>query len=120
MRCFNHPSIEAIGSCKACHKGLCMECAADLGHGLACKGAHESDVELLNSIISRSARIYSVTPKSRYIAPMFYAFMGLLLVGYSFAIRDRDLGLLFWMGAGFIAFSIVTFFLNRRAFGRLK
>jgi hypothetical protein len=120
MRCFNHASVEAIGNCKACHKGLCAQCVADLGHGLACKGIHEGDVELLHSILSRSARIYSVTPKSRYLAPAFYAIMGLLFLGYSFAVPDRAFGLLFWMGAALVTFSVAVFVFNRRAYGQLK
>ena len=51
MHCFNHPDRTAIGSCKGCCKGLCMECTADLGHGLACKGQHEEMVEIHNTIV---------------------------------------------------------------------
>ena len=120
MRCFNHPSIEAVGNCKSCHKGLCRGCVSDLGHGLACRGVHESEVELLNTIVSRSARIYSVTPKSLYIGPTFLAFMGLLFIGYSFAEGSNTFGLLFSMGAGFVVFSAALFLFNRRAYGRLK
>jgi len=45
MRCFNHQDHEAVGCCKACGKGLCPDCAADLGHALACRGSHEAMVE---------------------------------------------------------------------------
>jgi hypothetical protein len=44
MRCFNHVDREAIGFCKACCKGLCPECAVDLGFGLSCRGEHEKRV----------------------------------------------------------------------------
>lgn len=117
MRCFNHPTNESIGTCKACHKGLCAECAEDLGHGLACKGRHEPDVELLNSIVARSARVYSVTPRSRYIAPLFGGFMGLVFLGYGFVGGGRTFGFLSLMGAGFLVYAVVLFLFNRRAFG---
>jgi len=78
MRCFNHPQSEAVGLCKSCSKGLCSACAADLDHGLACKGKHEEAVQILNGLVARSAKVYSVTPKSRFIAPLFYGFMGLI------------------------------------------
>ena len=48
MNCFNHPGVPAVGICKACQKGLCMECAVDLGHGIACKN-HREEVERLNA-----------------------------------------------------------------------
>jgi len=41
VRCYNHPERDAVGSCKSCCKGLCTECAVDLGHGLSCRGEHE-------------------------------------------------------------------------------
>lgn len=44
MKCFHHPGLEAVGICKVCGKGLCIGCAADLGHALACKGEHEAAV----------------------------------------------------------------------------
>jgi hypothetical protein len=47
MNCFNHPDVPAVGICKACQKGLCMECVVDLGHGIACKN-HREKVEILN------------------------------------------------------------------------
>jgi len=120
VRCFNHPAVEAVGNCKSCHRGLCRECVSDLGHGLACRGVHESEVELLNAIVSRSARIYSVMPKSSYLGPMFLAFMGLTFIGYSYVEGNKAFGLLFFMGAGFVVFSVAIFFFTRRAYGRLK
>jgi hypothetical protein len=47
MNCFNHPDVPAVGICKACQKGLCMECAIDLGHGIACRN-HREEVEVLS------------------------------------------------------------------------
>ena len=47
MNCFNHPDVPAVGICKACQKGLCKECAFDLGHGIACKN-HREEVEVLS------------------------------------------------------------------------
>jgi hypothetical protein len=45
MNCFYHPTVVAVGTCKSCHKGLCPECAIDLGKGLACKGRCEENVK---------------------------------------------------------------------------
>jgi hypothetical protein len=36
VKCFHHPSDDAVGLCKACGKGVCRACAVDLGEGLAC------------------------------------------------------------------------------------
>ena len=38
MNCFEHDKTEAVGVCKICKKGICRDCAADSGIGIACKG----------------------------------------------------------------------------------
>lgn len=38
MNCFNHKERPAVGICKNCNRGLCVECAMDLGSGLGCEG----------------------------------------------------------------------------------
>ena len=120
MRCFNHADREAVGSCKTCCKGLCGECAVDLGHGLACRNLHEARVEEINVMILRSARVSSVTPKNKYVAPIFYAFMGLLFSGYSLFSGEGVRGLLFPMGVGFLAFSAFCLRANLKAYGQIK
>ncbi|MDH5180304.1 MAG: hypothetical protein OEZ39_13425 [Gammaproteobacteria bacterium] len=120
MNCFNHPDKPAIGTCKACSKGLCMECATDLGHGLACKGIHETEVNNLNMIVSKSAEIYSAAPKNTMIAPFFYLFMGLVFAGFGYFSMGGVTDLPFVMGIGFIVFGIVVFVRNRAIFGVKK
>jgi hypothetical protein len=41
MRCFYHQDKEAVGLCKSCAKGVCAECAVDLGNALACRNRCE-------------------------------------------------------------------------------
>jgi len=47
MNCFYHPSTVAVGICKSCGKGLCLESAVDLGKGLACKDKCEDDAKAI-------------------------------------------------------------------------
>jgi len=121
MHCFNHPDRMAIGTCKACCKGLCTECAIDLGHGLACKDRHEATVETYNSIVTRNATVYSAAQKGgSLLLPAFFAFMGLVTIGTGLFAGRRvsDSGLL--MGAGFMVFGVIFYFYNRRVFGPRK
>ncbi len=60
MHCFNHNSSPAVGICKACQKGLCAECAVDVGMGLACKESCELHVAELNEMNERSLKIYGI------------------------------------------------------------
>ena len=57
MKCFYHPSVDAVGSCKRCSRGLCSDCAAEREGGLACRGKHEADVDAVSSLVARSLRL---------------------------------------------------------------
>lgn len=60
MNCYKHNPAPAVGICKTCFKAVCPECAADVGNGLACKGACETKVLELNEMWERSAKIYGI------------------------------------------------------------
>ena len=60
MQCFNHNSSPAAGVCKACQKGLCAECAVDVGMGIACKDSCEAHVAEFNEMNERSLKIYGI------------------------------------------------------------
>ena len=84
MKCFEHRDQDAIGQCKHCSKGLCENCAIDLGHGLACKGVHESEVELLNSLIENNKKSYSQTSKSLFMSNLYLLLMGILFISFGY------------------------------------
>lgn len=117
MLCFNHPDRQAIGICKACQRGLCRDCATDLEHGIACKDKHEAQVNALEKIVRQSEKIYSVTPKTRYAAPLFYGFMGVVFAGLGLLSGNGFEDFAFILGCGFIAFAIYLSVYNRKAYG---
>ena len=45
MNCYYHQDTVAIGVCRSCLRGLCPQCAVDLGAGLACRDRCEQDVK---------------------------------------------------------------------------
>jgi hypothetical protein len=115
MRCFNHTDREAVGTCKCCNKGLCPECAVDLGYGLACK-VHEQRAEALEAMVSRASQVQTTAQSAKYVAPAFTAFMGILFTGYGLFL-DRGPKLLLLLGLGFLGYSLVVLVANRRAYG---
>ena len=48
MKCYRHRDKDAIAICKNCGKGLCDECAVEVGKGIACKSDCVSEVESIN------------------------------------------------------------------------
>lgn len=80
MLCFSHPDIAAVGVCKACYKGLCRDCAADLGHSLACKDVHEEMAASVEKLITRNVTISNVNRWAKYTMPIFYSALGIIFL----------------------------------------
>lgn len=37
MKCYNHPTIDVVGLCKKCLKGICRECSTEIDGGIVCR-----------------------------------------------------------------------------------
>jgi hypothetical protein len=119
MNCFNHPDKAAVGTCKACHKGICPDCAADLGFGLACRGVHEQRVTEVEELISRNARIQTTAGSVRYLNPLFLLFMGAVFAGYGL-MNGRGSKFLVLLGVGFFVYGVYAFLANLKAFAKTE
>lgn len=102
MKCFNHNEIDATGQCKHCYKGLCSDCVTDLGHGLACKNMHETEVEGINDLISNSAKSYSSSKNSVFLSNLYLLLMGALFIWFGiekskFLIAFGVMCILYWL-----------------------
>jgi hypothetical protein len=69
MRCFYHQDKEAVGTCKACGKGVCVECAVDLGKGLACRGLCEESARAIIQLVDRNVQLSTTPTKAQLIVP---------------------------------------------------
>jgi hypothetical protein len=114
VRCFRHHDRDAVGTCKACAKGLCVDCAVDLGHGLACRDSHEKAVAMLNTITDRATRVQATNTKARFAAPVFYSVLGALFLGWGVLSGFVFVSLL---GGAFLIYAVVILAVNKRAFG---
>jgi hypothetical protein len=116
MRCYNHSDREAVGTCKACSKGLCSECAVDLGHGLSCRGAHEAIVESYRTMLERNTKAFDAAPVTMLIAPLFLLGTGALMVIYGLISRQGTASFPFALGCAFLLFGAISFVRNRRTY----
>lgn len=114
MHCFNHLDTPAVGICRACSKGLCKDCATDLGHSLACKDKHIEVVESLNRLVTKNTEIQTINTKNRYLMPVFYGFTGLTFFLYGI-FSKYPMGFATVLGAGFIVFAAFTLAISRQA-----
>jgi hypothetical protein len=61
VECFYHAGSSAVGSCRACLKGLCRPCAVELEGGLACPDRCEPLVQAVIASLQQSLRFQNVT-----------------------------------------------------------
>jgi hypothetical protein len=113
MRCYVHADIEAVGTCRACNKGLCHHCVADLGHSISCKGGCEKKANVLNSQVMQSSVVLQTQRRNRFFAPAFFIVMGIVFMLFA---SDGSFGMNLGtvMGSGFIAFGIILAILGQR------
>jgi hypothetical protein len=69
MRCFYHQDKEAVGTCRSCGKGVCIECAVDLGKGLACRSRCEETARAVIALIDRNIQLSVAAPTAQVVAP---------------------------------------------------
>ena len=69
MRCFYHQDKEAVGTCKSCGKGVCAECAIDLGKGLACRGRCEESTRAIIELVDRNIRLSAGPANAQLVVP---------------------------------------------------
>jgi hypothetical protein len=115
MNCFNHPTMVALGTCKACSKGLCQACAVDMGHGLSCKGEHEATVQAYHDMLKRNERALAAAPRNIILAPVFFAFMGVVFMIWGLSSPHGVKDFTFILGCGFLAFGALAYRQARRS-----
>jgi predicted Fe-S protein YdhL (DUF1289 family) len=101
MKCFFHPEVPAIGVCKYCQRGLCLDCAAIVDDVVACKHRHENEVQQLGQLAARNL-FQSKRVSSAYMRnAIFYGLVGVLFAGFGL-VQYRFLGLqaMFFMMIG--------------------
>jgi hypothetical protein len=112
MRCYYHRDQDAVGVCKSCGRGLCVECAADIGKGLACRSRCEEDARAIVQVVDRNIRLGAkseallhASQRSRLGAGLFYLVLGgVFLVG---GLMDRErFTILIVLGGCMIAFGL--------------
>jgi hypothetical protein len=109
VKCFLHPAVEAVGTCKHCSKGTCPECAIDTGYGVACSGTCKEHVLLLASLMSSTTAATKINRGgAAYLMPAFLFFMGAAFVGHAvFTGRTgQSLAFALVLGGGFIIFGV--------------
>jgi len=114
MNCYYHSEKTAVGICKSCGRGLCVDCAADIQDGLACKGRCEERAQKINSIINNNSRVLAVSNTQLRRNMIFMVVTGLLfaiLGGIYMSLADAGSfgGIFVGLGVVFIVRGIASY-----------
>lgn len=80
MKCFNHPTVDAVASCKSCCRGLCRDCIAEVGRSCSCRNRCEEDVAALNDLFERGRTVYQKTSAAYFRSGIFISLLGVLFL----------------------------------------
>jgi hypothetical protein len=119
MECFQHEGRPAVGSCRACFRGVCRGCAVDLGRGLACAGRCEEAARALIASLDQSMRIQGLSGSMVHGAHTLWVGLtwvalgvGVLVIGFGLSLPHfRSIALL---GIPFLAIGLLTLRVTRR------
>jgi hypothetical protein len=116
MKCFYHPQTDAVAICKNCGKGLCAECVSDVGHGAACKGKCESEVQGYDEMIQRVVRSKPILGGYYKMWGLFFCLVGLTALTISFLVWRNfvsweNIGKVLLIPAGLISLLIAFYYL---------
>ena len=119
MECFQHEGRPAVGSCRACFRGVCRVCAVDLGRGLACAGRCEEAARALIASLDQSLRIQGLSgsmvqgARTLWVGISWVALgVGVFVIGFGLSLPQfRVIALL---GIPFLALGFLTLRVVRR------
>jgi hypothetical protein len=99
MNCFKHRATSAIGICKSCGKGVCPDCVADTGQGLACRDSCEERVGILGRMITDNARVMKTANAQTRSTGIYGIVTGLLFLAFAgWSYTERNTFLTFFNG----------------------
>jgi hypothetical protein len=113
MECFAHEGRPAVGSCRACFRGVCRGCAVDLGGGLACAGRCEDAARALIASVEQSVRIQGLSSRMVHGARALWSGLAWVALGVGVFVSLFGLTLpgfraISLLGIPFLAIGVLT------------
>jgi hypothetical protein len=118
MKCFNHTTVDAVGLCKHCSKGLCRECAVEVAGSLSCRGPCEQQVALVNRLTLQAGASYAKTSKAYLRSTAIYFLLAVVLLVFAFQQASAFLRIFLIIMAAVFAVGGALYFRSAREFGK--
>lgn len=114
MNCYYRQDQVSVGVCRNCLKGICSNCAVDIGGGIACKNNCETHakkiVQYLQSSMSNAdsyKKIYAKSGKGILFSSFIVFAIGLVYILFPFFYGESDGDWFYYVGGIFIFASIL-------------
>jgi hypothetical protein len=130
MKCFRHTSVDAVGLCMVCGKGLCPACGVHLSRSLTCAGqcseiAQRQQAEYEASrekLAAQDRQLRELKERFRQLpsaqgglfVSVFLLLAGLPFLLLGFGANDKA-GLGRWLGGVFVVMGLARLLLHRKA-----
>lgn len=114
MKCFVHSQVDAVGTCRTCHRGLCRDCAVAEPGFIACHGVCAEQARRLETLVANNLQSYRTARSNVWLAPAFFAMFALIFLYFGFVRFDGGLNIATAMGGAFLIYSGVLLFRNLR------
>jgi hypothetical protein len=118
VKCFNHSTIDAVGVCKHCNKGLCRECAVEITGSLSCRGPCEEQVALVNRLAHQAGASYAKTSRAYLRSTLVYFILGVVFAVFAFRTDITLLRTLLIIMSVVFFLGGVFYFRSSREFGK--
>lgn len=112
MKCYNHPEVDAVGTCKNCCKGICRDCLTDTYKGLACTATCIEDTVFLNTLIEKQKKSELKTLAAALNNGVIYFSIGIISLGYSIG-KDDGAPEFFVTGLLLMGWGVLSFITSR-------
>ncbi|MCX6906766.1 MAG: hypothetical protein NTY01_01855 [Verrucomicrobia bacterium] len=91
MKCFNHPTVDAVALCKSCARALCRDCATEVNKSCCCRNRCESEVALMHDLLVRGSQAYIKTSATYLRTGILTVLLGavVIFVGTAMLLSDE-------------------------------
>ena len=119
MKCYYHPTVDAVATCKSCCRALCRDCIDEVGLSCSCRGRCEGDVAVLNELLERGRTAYQKTSATYFRSGIFVTLLGAVflllgLVGFTSGEYSEWTYVLMFIAIIFVGWGISHFVSARR------
>ena len=115
MKCFNHNNNDAIGICKHCQKGICVDCITLVKGSVSCQGACEQEVAAYNYMMEQGKKVYKNLGKQWGPSVVINGIGGTLFLGFGlYNIEQPSSSLLIGIGTIMLIAGVMSFAQGKR------